>query len=113
MISQAALSLTFSEVHTVEYFTKIADQVVEMGTDEICIKDMAGIGRPAFLGKLVKNIRKDIQKFRYSIMVMRVRVFRWHQFWKLPAQALNILMLAWSHFPGEQVMRMCLPCRLC
>lgn len=58
MISQAALSLTFSEVHTVEYFTKIADQVVEMGTDEICIKDMAGIGRPAFLGKLVKNIRE-------------------------------------------------------
>ncbi len=58
MISQAALSLTVSEVHTVDYFTKMADQVVEMGTDEICIKDMAGIGRPAFLGKLVKNIKE-------------------------------------------------------
>ncbi len=58
MISQAALSLTISKVHTVEYYTKLADQLIEMGTDEICIKDMAGIGRPVFLGKLVKNIKE-------------------------------------------------------
>lgn len=57
MISQAALSLTFSEVHTVEYYTKLADQLIGMGADEICVKDMAGIGRPAFLGKIVKNIK--------------------------------------------------------
>ncbi|MBW6535975.1 MAG: oxaloacetate decarboxylase [Mariniphaga sp.] len=57
MISQAALSLTVSEVHTVVYYTNLADQLIEMGTDEICIKDMAGIGRPAFLGKIVKNIK--------------------------------------------------------
>jgi pyruvate carboxylase subunit B len=57
MISQAALSLTISKIHTVEYYTKLADQLIEMGADEICIKDMAGIGRPAFLGKIVKNIK--------------------------------------------------------
>ena len=58
MISQAALSLTISKVHTVEYYTKLADTLIEMGTQEICIKDMAGIGRPAFLGKIVKNIKE-------------------------------------------------------
>lgn len=57
MIAQAALSLTVSEVHTVEYYTKLADQLIEMGADEICVKDMAGIGRPATLGKIVKNIK--------------------------------------------------------
>ncbi len=57
MISQAALSLTFSEVHTVEYYTDLADTLIEKGADEICIKDMAGIGRPAFLGKIVKSIK--------------------------------------------------------
>ncbi|MDD4425854.1 MAG: oxaloacetate decarboxylase [Mariniphaga sp.] len=57
MISQAALSLTVSEVHTVEYYTGLADKLIEMGADEICIKDMAGVGRPAFLGKIVKNIK--------------------------------------------------------
>ncbi|SHE39911.1 pyruvate carboxylase subunit B [Mariniphaga anaerophila] len=57
MISQAALSLTTSKVHTVEYYTKLADQLIEMGADEICIKDMAGIGRPVSLGKIVKVIK--------------------------------------------------------
>ncbi|HZH72064.1 MAG TPA: biotin/lipoyl-containing protein [Mariniphaga sp.] len=57
MISQAALSLTVSEVHTVEYYTQLAEQLIEMGADEICVKDMAGIGRPVFLGKIVKNIK--------------------------------------------------------
>jgi len=57
MISQAALSLTVSKVHTVEYYTQLADNLIELGADEICVKDMAGIGRPAFLGKIVKNIK--------------------------------------------------------
>ncbi|MDD2247210.1 MAG: oxaloacetate decarboxylase [Proteiniphilum sp.] len=58
MISQAALSLTVSPVHTVDYYTNLADTLVEMGADEICIKDMAGIGRPATIGKIIKNIKK-------------------------------------------------------
>jgi pyruvate carboxylase subunit B len=57
MIAQAALSLTVSKVHTVEYFTNLADTLIKMGADEICIKDMAGIGRPAFIGKIIKNIK--------------------------------------------------------
>ncbi|MBQ0053421.1 MAG: oxaloacetate decarboxylase, partial [Bacteroidales bacterium] len=57
MISQVALSMTYSPVHTVEYYMGVVDHVVEYGCDEICLKDMAGIGRPAFLGRLVKNIK--------------------------------------------------------
>ena len=58
MISQAALSITHSEVHSVEYFMSVVDKAVEFGTDEICLKDMAGIGRPAELGRLVKAIKE-------------------------------------------------------
>lgn len=58
MISQAALSLTVSPVHTVEYYTRLADTLIEMGADEICIKDMAGVGRPATIGKIVKAIKE-------------------------------------------------------
>ena len=58
MISQAALSLTHSKIHTVEYYTKLADQLIEMGAEEICLKDMAGVGRPVSLGNMVKNIKK-------------------------------------------------------
>jgi len=58
MISQVALSITNSPVHTVEYYMGIVDKVVGYGCDEICLKDMAGIGRPTFLGELVADIKK-------------------------------------------------------
>ena len=58
MISQVALSITPSPVHTVAYYMGIVDKVVEYGCDEICLKDMAGIGRPTFLAELVTDIKK-------------------------------------------------------
>lgn len=57
MIPQATLCITFSPIHTVDYYTNIADQLIEAGAPEICLKDMAGIGRPCMLGRLVKAIK--------------------------------------------------------
>jgi pyruvate carboxylase subunit B len=57
MISQVALSITNSPVHTVDYYMGVVDHVVEYGCDEICLKDMAGIGRPTFLAELTKRIK--------------------------------------------------------
>lgn len=61
MISQVALSITNSPVHTVEYYMGIVDKVVEYGCDEICLKDMAGVGRPTFLAELTSCIKKKHQ----------------------------------------------------
>ena len=58
MIPQATLCITYSPVHTVEYYSRIADQLIEARAPEICLKDMAGIGRPEMLGQLVKNIKE-------------------------------------------------------
>ena len=58
MISQCALCITHSPIHTVEYYTNMAYELIELGADEICIKDMAGIGRPHTLGQIVANIKK-------------------------------------------------------
>lgn len=57
MIPQAALCITHSPVHTVEYYTELADTLIAAGATEIALKDMAGIGRPKMLGQLVKNIK--------------------------------------------------------
>lgn len=57
MIAQAALCITHSELHTVDYYVRMAEELIGMGAEEICIKDMAGIGRPASMGKLVKEIK--------------------------------------------------------
>ncbi len=58
MIAQAAMSISYSEVHTVEYFVNLAKELMDAGADEICLKDMAGIARPAWLGQIVEGIRK-------------------------------------------------------
>ena len=57
MTPQATLCITNSPIHTAEYYAHIADQLIEAGAPEICLKDMAGIGQPAMLGKLTAMIK--------------------------------------------------------
>ena len=57
MTPQGTLCITTSPVHTLEYYSGIADQLIAAGAKEICLKDMAGIGQPALLGQLTKAIK--------------------------------------------------------
>ncbi|MBP3785605.1 MAG: oxaloacetate decarboxylase [Bacteroidaceae bacterium] len=59
MTPQATLCITNSPIHTAEYYSAIADQLIAAGAPEICLKDMAGIGQPALLGKLCGLIKKN------------------------------------------------------
>ena len=59
MTPQATLCITTSPVHTVEYYSAITDKLIAAGATEICLKDMAGIGQPALLGKLTKSIKTN------------------------------------------------------
>jgi len=56
---QGALCYTTSPVHDVETFAKLADDMVSMGADSLCIKDMAGILSPGMARALVTRIKKD------------------------------------------------------
>lgn len=58
MISQCSLCITYSPIHTVDYYVNMAKELIDLGADEICLKDMAGIGRPVSLGKIVEGIKK-------------------------------------------------------
>ena len=64
MISQAALSITNSPIHTVDYYMGVVDHLVEYGADEICLKDMAGVGRPTFLAELTARIKAKYPKIK-------------------------------------------------
>lgn len=57
MIAQATMCITYSLVHTAEYYIELAEQLIAGGAQELCLKDMAGIGRPDTLGKIVKAIK--------------------------------------------------------
>lgn len=57
MTPQATLCITTSPIHTAEYYSAVADKLIEAGAPEICLKDMAGVGQPAMLGKLCAMIK--------------------------------------------------------
>lgn len=58
MIAQASLCITHSPIHTCDYYINLAKTFIDAGADEICLKDMAGIGRPETLGKICRGIKE-------------------------------------------------------
>ncbi|WP_304941913.1 oxaloacetate decarboxylase subunit alpha [Vallitalea guaymasensis] len=59
--AQIAISYTLSEVHTLEYYAKLAKQLEDMGADSICIKDMAGLLVPYSATELVKTLKETVK----------------------------------------------------
>ena len=58
---QAAFSYTTGPVYTLEYYSKYAKQLEEMGADSICVKDMAGLLKPYDAYELVKTLKKSVK----------------------------------------------------
>jgi len=59
--AQGTVCYTISPVHDLDHFVKIAKQLVDMGADSICIKDMAGLLLPYEAYKLVKALKENIK----------------------------------------------------
>ncbi len=57
--AEIALSYTISEVHTEDYFVKLAQDIEKMGADLICIKDMANLLLPYQAYSLVKKLKAN------------------------------------------------------
>ena len=57
---QAAFSYTTGPVYTMEYYSKYAKVLEEMGADSICIKDMAGLLKPFDAYELVKTLKSSV-----------------------------------------------------
>lgn len=57
---QIAMSYTTSPVHTIDYYVNLAREIEKLGTDSICIKDMAGVLLPEDAKKLVSALKKEV-----------------------------------------------------
>jgi len=55
---QATISYAVTPFHTIEKYAEFAKQLVDIGADSICIKDMAGLLKPYEGFNLVKAIKK-------------------------------------------------------
>lgn len=57
---QGAFVYTISPFHTIDTFVKVAKDLVSMGADSICIKDMAGLLAPYVAFDLVKALKAAV-----------------------------------------------------
>lgn len=55
---QGAISYTESPVHTIEYYVNFAEELVKLGVESLCIKDMAGLLHPKKSFELVRELKK-------------------------------------------------------
>lgn len=58
--AQAAVCYTISPIHTLEHYVETALELVKMGADSICIKDMAALLSPYRTYKLVERFKKEV-----------------------------------------------------
>jgi oxaloacetate decarboxylase alpha subunit len=58
--AQGTISYAISPVHTRESYLALARELITMGVDSICIKDMAGLLKPYEAAHLVAALRKEI-----------------------------------------------------
>jgi oxaloacetate decarboxylase alpha subunit len=56
---QGTICYTISPVHTIEYYLKVAKNLVNLDCDSICIKDMAGMLSPKEAYNLVSALKKE------------------------------------------------------
>ena len=59
-IVEGCISYTVSPVHDINLYIKMAKQLVDMGSDIICIKDMAGLLTPDTTSTLIREIKKNV-----------------------------------------------------
>jgi oxaloacetate decarboxylase alpha subunit len=57
---QGTICYTISPVHDIPLFVKVGRELVELGVDSICIKDMAGLISPPMAYELVSALKKEL-----------------------------------------------------
>jgi pyruvate carboxylase subunit B len=59
--AEAALSYTVSPVHNIDRYVDLARQLEDLGTDTLCIKDMAGLLAPLDAYHLVRRLKAAVK----------------------------------------------------
>ena len=58
---EGCISYTVSPLHNIELYLKMAQNLVDIGSDILCIKDMAGLLTPQVTTPLIRELKKTIK----------------------------------------------------
>ena len=59
--AQGVICYTTSPVHTMDSFIRLGEELEEMGSDSVCVKDMAGLITPSASYELIKALKKRLK----------------------------------------------------
>lgn len=59
--AEAAICYTVSPVHSIDRYVDLAKQLEDIGTDTLCIKDMAGLLAPLDAYQLIRRLKKAVK----------------------------------------------------
>ncbi|PLY15940.1 MAG: oxaloacetate decarboxylase subunit alpha [Sedimenticola sp.] len=59
--AQGTMSYTVSPVHNIDYWVNMAKRLEDMGSNSICIKDMAGLLKPYVAYELVSRLKETVK----------------------------------------------------
>jgi oxaloacetate decarboxylase (Na+ extruding) subunit alpha len=59
--AQATVVYTTSPVHNIEHYLETSRELVKMGADSICLKDMAGLLRPYEATRLISTLKSELK----------------------------------------------------
>ena len=60
-VAEGTISYTVSPVHNLEKYVAMAKELEDMGSDILCVKDMAGLLTPAVAKPLIREIKKSVK----------------------------------------------------
>ena len=58
---EGCISYTVSPLHNIDLYLKMAQDLVDLGSDILCIKDMAGLLTPQVTTPLIRELKKNIK----------------------------------------------------
>jgi methylmalonyl-CoA carboxyltransferase 5S subunit len=67
--AQGTICYTTSPVHTIDGFVELGEELVDLGADSICIKDMAALLKPKPAYDLVKGLKDALGNVRVQVHV--------------------------------------------
>jgi methylmalonyl-CoA carboxyltransferase 5S subunit len=65
--AQGTICYTISPLHTVEGYVKVAGQLIDMGAESICLKDMAALLQPQPAYDIIKGIKDTYGDIRIAL----------------------------------------------
>jgi oxaloacetate decarboxylase alpha subunit len=93
---QGTLVYTISPAHDLDHYLSVARELVRLGVDSLCIKDMAGLLKPDAAGQLVRGLRSVVGELPIQLHAHSLSGMASMSYWEAIQAGANVVDTAIS-----------------